>query len=123
MHFTRSLVVLAATLLPFLTAAPLPSVNTNSIATSRAGEAVSDSYIVVLKKDVGAEAFEAHIASTMSLHSSRLVRRNDNTLTGVEKKYSFGNFKGYSGCFDSSTIEQIKNNTEVCINLDPIYTI
>lgn len=118
MHFIRSFAVLAATVLPFLAAAaPLPTANSNTTTISRAGETVADNYIVVLKKDVDTETFEAHIASTMSLHKNRLVRRGDPSLTGLNQKYSFGNFKGYSGAFDASTIEQIKNTAEVSIRI------
>lgn len=115
MHFIRSLAVLSAAFIPFqAAAAPLPATSSEpTFSIARAGEKVPDRYIVVLKKDVDSQAFEAHMASAMAIHKNRLVRRDDPSLVGLEKKYEFGSFKGYYGSFDSSTIEQINDSDEV----------
>ncbi|KAH8154959.1 uncharacterized protein LAJ45_01492 [Morchella importuna] len=113
MHFISSLAALSAALLPFYaTAAPTP-LGDNLISIARAGEAVSDNYIVVFKDDTADDVITAHIATTNHLHRNRLVRRDDASLVGLKKQYAIGGFKAYSGAFDSSTIDQIKNSTEV----------
>ncbi|KAH0606864.1 uncharacterized protein H6S33_003698 [Morchella sextelata] len=113
MYFISSLAALSAALLPFYaTAAPTP-LGDNVVSIARAGEAVSDNYIVVFNDDTDDDVITAHIATTNHLHRNRLVRRDDASLVGLKKQYAIGSFKAYSGAFDSSTIDQIKNTTEV----------
>lgn len=117
MHFISSIAALSAALLPFYaTAAPTP-LGDNVVSIARAGEAVSDNYIVVFKDNTDDDVITAHIATTNHLHRNRLVRRDDASLVGLKKQYAIGGFKAYSGAFDSSTIDQIKNTTEVSSTL------
>jgi hypothetical protein len=44
-----------------------------------------------------------------SLHHRRLTRRDDESLTGIKYNYHVGKLAGYSGAFDSSTIEQVNS--------------
>lgn len=113
MRFISSLTVLSAALLPFYAAAAPTPLGDNLVSINRVGEKISDNYIVVFKDDIADDVITAHIATTNHLHKNRLVRRDDVSLVGLKKQYAIGGFKAYSGAFDSTTIEQIKNTTEV----------
>jgi oryzin len=75
-----------------------------------AGTVVEDNYIVVLKPDVSAAEFESHASWTTSLHANRLRRRDDSSLSGINRRYQFSTLTGYSGSFDSATIQTIKDD-------------
>lgn len=70
-------------------------------------------YIVTLKEGTAASAVQSHIQWVEGVHA-RSIGRRDQNLAGLEKTYEIGSFNGYAGNFDAATIEEIRNNPEVC---------
>jgi oryzin len=107
--FTRALAV-AATAAPFFAfAAPAPLA-----ARDPADDLIPGKYIIQLKPDTDIAAIAAHHNKVRDIHARNLARRDDgDDSTGLEREYSFGNFKGYAGSFDASTIEELKALPEV----------
>jgi len=104
----RSLIAVAAAILPFVAALPAPVAPLSSgDFTIKAGTIVRDNYIVLLKEDVTETQFEEHKTWATSLHHRRLARRDDESLTGIKYNYHVGKLTGYSGAFDSSTIDEV----------------
>lgn len=119
MQFFTTLATLAAALFPFgAIAAPARGANgleaypSQAVGYAAAGN-MSSTYIIVLREDTDDAAFESHQSWVAALHKNRLARRDDPRLTGWTTKYTFGKFKGYSGTFDQSTIDQIRLSPEV----------
>ncbi|KAI5856884.1 subtilisin-related protease [Tricharina praecox] len=110
----RSIIAVAAAILPFVAALPAPiaPLSTGDF-TIKAGSIVQDNYIIILKDEVTATQFEEHKVWATSLHHRRLTRRDDTSLTGIKYNYHFGKLTGYSGAFDSVTIEEIKARDDV----------
>lgn len=75
--------------------------------------ASSGKYIITLKEGTSAATAESHIQWVNGVHERSLGRR-DLDLAGLEKTYEIGSFSGYAGNFDAATIEQIRNNPDVC---------
>lgn len=94
----KTLAGLLLAALPFGTAAPAPS---------------GGKYIVTLKEGVSASKIESHLAWVHDVHA-RSIGRRDLNLNGLEKTYEIGKFNGYAGNFDAATIQEIRNNPEVC---------
>ncbi|KAF8423291.1 secreted serine protease [Tirmania nivea] len=111
MQLSRSLAVLAAALFPILgTAAPAQPVE---VPPPRAGETIPDSYIVLLKEGISQEKFEAHQRWAQQKHESRLGRRDDSYLNGVNKGFVLSGLYGYQGTFDRDTLAEIIQSDEV----------
>ena len=79
--------------------------------------AVEDSYIVTLKPDVETAVFSAHTAWVNKVHAASVsavtARNNGKKLTGVDRVFDVAGYKGYSGRFDSATLEEIKKSNLV----------
>ena len=112
----------AAAIIPFVAARPtlMPEINARQIRT--AGTIVKDNYIVILKPELSNDEFEASVAWATSTHHNRLRRRDDTSLSGVNQKYHFGKMNGYSGSFDSSTIEEVRFSTSLPSSLGCVLT-
>lgn len=78
-----------------------------------AGAAVTDNYIVILNPTTTPSEFESHTLWASNLHSKRMRRRSDNSLHGIARTYNLRSLRGYSGSFDSTTIETLKNDPMV----------
>ncbi|KAM0330663.1 hypothetical protein ACHAQA_003614 [Verticillium albo-atrum] len=101
-------------LLPFAAAAPLT-------AREEAPPSVENKYIVTLKSGISSDSVASHLNWVSDVHKRSLGRRD---LAGVEKTYDIANFHGYSGTFDESVVEELKNNPEVAsVEPDQIYTL
>ena len=78
-------------------------------ANKRGAAIVPNAYIVTLKSGLPEGQVEDHLSWVSDTHARRATRRD---LTGVEKVWT-NSFQGYSGKFDSATIEDIKNSEHV----------
>lgn len=100
--FTRVLALAAAAAPLFVSAAPL----TTSQSEGR--------YIVQLKPGTDAALLAAHHTRVRGIQARNLDRRQDEGATeSVERKFDFGEFKGYCGSFDVATVEALRNLPEV----------
>lgn len=99
----KNLSLLLAALVPFAAAGPVRRDDAPDVAGK---------YIVVLKDDITTEGAESHLSWVNSVHK-RSADGDD--FAGVEKKYDFSGFRGYSGKFDDATLEEIRNNPDVRI--------
>ncbi|KAH7397217.1 oryzin precursor [Pyrenochaeta sp. MPI-SDFR-AT-0127] len=107
MQFFTRVFALAATVAPFLTqAAP--------VSARAADDLIPGKYIVQLKPDTDIASIASHHNKVREIHARNLARRNDES-TGVEREYSFGDFKGYAGSFDEATVEELKALPEVLV--------
>ena len=108
------LAVIAAAVLPFVSAAP--TAHHHKIRNAQAKEVIPNSYIIVYHENVSAPDIAAHelmVSSTLSKRAS--------TLNGVGHKYNLWSFKGYQIEADTATINQIANSPEVAyVELDGI---
>ncbi|KAM0278699.1 hypothetical protein ACHAQH_004992 [Verticillium albo-atrum] len=100
-------------LLPFAAAAPLARDDTTPD--------VSNKYIVTLKPGISTDSVATHLNWVSDVHKRSLGRRD---LAGVEKTYDIKNFHGYSGTFDETVVEELKNSPDVAaVEPDQIYTL
>lgn len=110
MQFFTSIVALAAAVSPFLaSAAPVA-------ARQSANEIIPGKYIVQLKPETDIASIAAHHNIVREIHARNLAKRDVTAAeeeAGVERKFGFGEFKGYSGAFDAATIEELKALPEV----------
>lgn len=96
---------LVAAVLPLITgiiAAPL-----DDVAQPFVDEKIPDSWIVQLKEETSSQALDDHLSWLST------APREVTSFSGAERKYNFAGFVGYSGQFDSSTVEQIRARPEV----------
>lgn len=125
----RGLIV--ASLLPLL-ASSAPTFSTETIHEGSApilsasnAETVPDSYIVVFKDHVDESAAALHHSWIQDIHlesenlRTELRKRSqfpiaNDVFEGLKHTYNIaGSFLGYSGHFDDSTIEQVRNHPDV----------
>ncbi|KAA8909453.1 alkaline proteinase [Sphaerosporella brunnea] len=99
------------------------------LVAAKKGDAVPNSYIVVLNDDISPSAFDAHRAWANDLHSSSLAKRGDHGLAGLRHTFNMKKLKGYSGSFDNETIAEISGRPEVAyveqdrvVELDALIT-
>ncbi|KAH7368040.1 extracellular alkaline protease [Plectosphaerella cucumerina] len=71
-------------------------------------------YIVTLRDDLNSSVVQTHIAS---VSSSSLARRGVHGVDKVWSKY----FKGYSGDFDATTLEELNHDDNV-VDIEPVQT-
>ncbi|KAJ9295056.1 hypothetical protein DTO271G3_6226 [Paecilomyces variotii] len=95
------------------------------VLSSANAQEVPDSYIVVFKKHVTAEAAAAHHSWVQDIHSDvenqrmELRKRSqfpfqDEMFEGLKHTYNIaGQLMGYSGHFDDSVIEQVRRHPDV----------
>lgn len=117
-------------LLPLLAAASpviVDSIHNGAapVLSSANAKEVPDSYIVVFKKHVTAEAAAAHHSWVQDIHSDvenqrmELRKRSqfpfqDEMFEGLKHTYNIaGQLMGYSGHFDDSVIEQVRRHPDV----------
>lgn len=106
----KNLAIAASALFSITLAAPV--IQESSVAGEQ-GKVIEGSYIITLKS--GTADLESHLGWVKDVHRRSLGRRQ---FTGVEKTYSGSyDFSAYSGSFDSATIEEIRNNPDVCLVL------
>ena len=89
------------------------------------GTAISDSYIIVLKKSLSRKQATQHHRWAQEVHLNSQTSRSDlkkrslgswitDTYTGLKHTYDIsGDFLGYSGHFDLSTLDQIRRHPDV----------
>ncbi|KAF4992484.1 hypothetical protein FDECE_13700 [Fusarium decemcellulare] len=68
-------------------------------------------WIVALKPETASE-LDLHTRWVSDIHAHSIQRRDDGS-TGLEKKFDFPGFAGYSGSFSDETIEIIRANPNV----------
>ncbi|KAH8599095.1 peptidase S8/S53 domain-containing protein [Bisporella sp. PMI_857] len=81
----------------------------NTLLQLRGGEIIPDRYIISLKSDVDVES---HLSWVSNVHRRSISRRD---TAGIRSSYAFGGFKGYSGEFDTETMEAIRANENVIV--------
>ncbi len=117
MIFSKTLIVLAATLLPFTFAAPVEQAGAApnpllKIRNLEARDVIADNYIVVYHSDlVNATALDAAVASIDSIVTKRKVGGKKHR--GVRAKYNLDGFRGYAIEADAATIGEIVAKPEV----------
>lgn len=94
-------------------AAPAAPRQASPFTITGAGQAIPDSYVVVLKEGISPEDFESHQSWAQNMHKTRLGRRDDTTLQGVHQSFTLGNMCGYHGTFDEATLAEIKQSEDV----------
>lgn len=90
------------------------------------GDVIPNSYIVVMKEDIAPEVISRHETwvSNSSVIARRLMKRGRRrSLAGLRRRYRLGKLKGYTGEFDSQTVEEIKARPEVAfVEEDTVIT-
>lgn len=78
-------------------------------------EAISDSYIVVLKDHVDRNQVESHCHWVRSLQKREALSDflDADTAAGIRHTYDFPGLKGYSGKFSPETLEHIRSSPDV----------
>lgn len=108
MQFFTRLLSLAAAAGPFFAeAAPLSSRSTEN--------AITDKYIVQLMPGVDVASITAHHEKVRSIKARHLGRRDGSDDGASIKEFDLGDFKGYSGSFDSATIAELEALPEVLL--------
>lgn len=110
--FTRAIAIAAAVKPFFASAAPIS-------ARQGADEIIPGKYIVQLKPEADVASIASHLDVVREIHARNLAKRDVAVAeeeVGVERKFGFGDFKGYSGAFDAATIEELKALPEVRVN-------
>lgn len=113
MHGFKKLALFVSALLPF--SSGLPQAANTPAAPAEFSEVVPNKYIVTLKdtvSDVG-----SHLTWVEGIHARSLGRR-ELGLAGVEEAYNVLDFKGYSGAFDTATVQKIKASPQVRAPVD-----
>ena len=83
------------------------------LSISNTQDVIPDSYIVVMKDEVSATAFEAHKNWLSETHRTNMTRRDMGFDGRVKHSYNFGRMKGYSGKFDQAAVDEIANDPNV----------
>ncbi|KAJ3548620.1 hypothetical protein NM208_g923 [Fusarium decemcellulare] len=71
-------------------------------------------WIVALKPETASE-LDLHTRWVSDIHARSIERRDDGSV-GLEKKFDFPGFAGYSGSFSEETIEIIRANPNVSVS-------
>jgi oryzin len=108
----KRVVLLYTAILPWTGASPVQSAAIEQEVVEEFQ--TEDRYIITLKDGIGARDLHSHVGWVNGVHSRSLNRRS---FAGVKETYSINRFHGYSGHFDSDTIEAIKQSPEVCAAL------
>ncbi|KFX98298.1 hypothetical protein V490_02368 [Pseudogymnoascus sp. VKM F-3557] len=101
MHFSKSLVALAACFLPLIASAEL------KLRNADAKNVKANSYIVVYN-DIDDSTFESEM---FGVHS--FLSRRDSTFRGMGHKYKMPTFKGYQIEADMDTVNKISESSHV----------
>jgi len=100
-HFF-SLVAAVLPLIAGVIAAPLDDVPQPFV-----DEKIPNAWIVQLKGEASSQGLDDHLSWLST------ATREVTSFAGAERRYNFAGFVGYSGQFDSSTVEQIRARPEV----------
>ncbi|RYO98963.1 hypothetical protein DL764_006938 [Monosporascus ibericus] len=100
--FSKQAALLLSAIVPAL-AAP---------TTPQHGSAVPGKYIVKVKPELTEVDFEGQVQWVADVHKRSISRRD---TAGLQKTFSFGGFKAYTGEFDDGTVALIKANESVLI--------
>lgn len=114
MHFTKSLIALAACFLPLIAGAPTEQ-QVPKLRNAGATNTLPNSYLVVYKKEVDDLAFESEMSSVSDFLSKR-----DSTFKGVGHKYKMQDFKGYQIEADTETLTKISESPQVSYCILPV---
>lgn len=106
MHFTKSLIALAACVLPLVTGAAIEK-SELKIRNADATNTIENSYIVVGKDEVEHEAFYSEMSKF------DVLSKRDSTFKGIGHKYSTKRFKGYQIETDPATLAEIAKSDKV----------
>lgn len=93
--------------------APATSPQVSPFTIPGAGQAIPDSYVVVLRKGISPQDFEAHQSWAQNKHKTRLGRRNDTNINGIHQSFTLGKMCGYHGTFDEATLAEIRQSGDV----------
>lgn len=109
--------LILAALIAVVLAGPIPS--------PKAGDVITGHYIVVMMEDITVSDFQAH--RDFVVNKLRFVLKRDRVEATAEATfthtYNLGKLKGYAGCFDDATIEEIASRPEVAyVEADKIVT-
>lgn len=80
-------------------------------------EAISDSYIVVLKDHVDANQVQSHCHWVRSLHKREALADflDADMAAGIRYTYDIPGLKGYSGKFSQDVLHRIRSSPEVLL--------
>lgn len=77
-------------------------------------EVIPGRYIITLKGDATVSDVSSHLNWVSDVHRRNLGKRD---TAGVEQTYNISTWNAYAGEFDEDTIQQIRENPEVVMNL------
>lgn len=76
-------------------------------------DVVPGSYIVVMKDETSPRDFKTHLGWATNVHRRNLAKRESSSSTGMQFNFDIAGWRGYSGKFDSDTINEIVNHPNV----------
>ncbi|KAL6907162.1 peptidase S8/S53 domain-containing protein [Trichoderma evansii] len=116
MAWFKQLALFLITVLPRIAALPVSDANHNSISAE-------GRYIITLQNNIPPSEFRSHMSRVAAIQ----YRNSGNHKfphIGIERTYSIGEFRAYSGAFDRDTIQMIRNDTRVAeIEPDTVFSI
>lgn len=80
-------------------------------APASESELVPGKWIVALKPEAASD-LDLHTRWVSDIHT-RSIERRDDGVSGLDKKFDFPGFAGYSGSFNHETLEAIRANPNV----------
>lgn len=88
------------------------------LSVSNQKDVIPNNFIIMMKKDISSDAFDAHKEWVSSIHLENSTRM-DAGFDGTAK-HTYSLMKGYSGQFDEHAIQEIAGHDDVCI---PSYNV
>ncbi|KAL7936527.1 peptidase S8/S53 domain-containing protein [Trichoderma chlorosporum] len=83
-----------------------------------------EKYIVTLEKNISPAQFKSHVEQVNATYRRNSINDEQNRPSGVERTYTIGDYRAYSGIFDKSTIESLWDNPLVAdIEPDAFFTV
>ena len=73
---------------------------------------IPDSYIVILKNDTSSADFDSHVSWVTNVHDVAAAKRGL-SLPGLKQTFDFHGFRGYTGSFDRSTLDDLLKDDKV----------
>lgn len=127
-HFVLSLLPLLASASPLFGAGTIHNEVAPVLSSSQSQE-ISNSYIVVFKKDVSHASVSAHHSWVQDQHAEVEKTKRDlhkrsqipmSTFSGLRHTFDIaGALLGYSGHFDDDVIEKVRRHPDVSIRMLP----
>lgn len=81
------------------------------LPVSAEADIIPDSYIIVMNDGISAEEFDAHKNWVADIYQQNGRIQH----SGLERTFKVSGMQGYSGTFDSQTIDEISKRTSVCL--------